>query len=174
MTVPYEVDQFIVLFANDAHRLRAYVFALVPRWSDADDVMQQVSLVLWKKFDQFEPGTNFFAWACRIARLEAKNYLRRHRRERGLFGGAFIDVVADEASGMADELADRRRALRSCIEKLGPAHRELLRLRYEEAGSIEAVAGSLKLSSAAVYKALSRIRQTLSRCVARSRGAGGA
>src|ERR1022692_4743944 len=75
-------DEFIQLFTGHESRLRAYVLSLVPRWSDAEEIVQQCSVILWKKFDHFQSGTNFFAWACQIARLEVKDYRKKQKRER--------------------------------------------------------------------------------------------
>ena len=41
---------------------------------DAEDVLQEANLVLWRKFDQYQEGTNFFAWACQIIRYEVLKY----------------------------------------------------------------------------------------------------
>jgi RNA polymerase sigma-70 factor (ECF subfamily) len=161
------VDEFIRLFTSHEPRLRAYVLTLVSRWSDAEEVMQQCNLVLWQKFDQFRPGTNFFAWACQIARLEVLDHRKRRGRERVLFGDEFVDAVARESAAMAGELSDRQAALQHCLEKVPPHHRDLLHRRYGEGGSVEAVAAAVGRSVEAVYKALARIRQALHDCITR-------
>ncbi len=162
------VDEFIQLFTAHEPRLRAFVLTLVPRWSDAEEVMQQCNLVLWKKFSTFQQGTNFFAWACQIARFEAKDFRKRQARENVLFSDEFVDAVADEAAVMAGELGDRQAALQRCIEKLSPTHRKMLQMRYDAHGSVEGVSKALNRSMDAVYKALSRIRQGLLECVTRT------
>jgi RNA polymerase sigma-70 factor (ECF subfamily) len=161
------VDEFIRLFTSHEPRLRAYVLTLVPRWSDAEEVMQQCNLVLWQKFPQFQSGTNFFAWACRVARFEVMDFRKRQGRERALFSDAFVDAVAQETSAMSGELSDRLSAMQECIEKLPAEHRRMLLLRYTGSGSIEQVASSLHRSVEAAYKALSRIRHALHDCVTR-------
>ena len=52
-------------------RLYGYVFTLLRNHQDAQDVFQQTSLVLWEKFDEFQPDTNFLTWACTVARFKA-------------------------------------------------------------------------------------------------------
>ena len=51
--------RFLQLFLAHERRIYSYILALVPVWADADDLLQQTSVVLWQKLDQFEPGTNF-------------------------------------------------------------------------------------------------------------------
>ena len=59
-------EEFTRLLLENQKRIWGLVLSLVPRGSDADDVMQETCAVLWRKFDQFEAGTNFGAWALRI------------------------------------------------------------------------------------------------------------
>jgi RNA polymerase sigma-70 factor, ECF subfamily len=165
-------DEFIRLFSAHEVRLRGYILCLLPRWSDAEEVAQQVSLVLWKKFDQFRPGTSFFAWACEVARLEVKSFRKRQARERLLFSDDLIEAVARETTGMQSELLGRLRALQRCVEKLAPKYRDILRTRYEEGGSVERVAKVFNRSMDSAYKALSRIRQALHECIDRTFAAG--
>ncbi|MGA2440247.1 MAG: sigma-70 family RNA polymerase sigma factor [Tepidisphaeraceae bacterium] len=161
-------DDFIQLFTAHQSSLRAYVLSMVPRWSDAEEIVQQCSLILWKKFSQFRPGTNFFAWACQVARLEVKDFRKRQRREQIVFSDEFIDAVADEVFEMQAELPARLRALQGCVEKLSRDQRELLRLRYNEGGSVNSVSQAVNRSVDSVYKSLSRIRQALHECINRA------
>jgi RNA polymerase sigma-70 factor (ECF subfamily) len=161
------IDEFIRLFTSHEPRLRAYVLTLVPRWSDAEEIMQQCNLVLWKKFGQFQSGTNFFAWACRIARLEVMEFRRQQSRDRMLFTDAFLETLADEASDLASDLSARQHALQGCLERLPGKHRRMLQLRYMEGGSIEAVARAFTRSVEAAYRMLSRIRELLHDCITR-------
>jgi RNA polymerase sigma-70 factor (ECF subfamily) len=158
-------DQFIALYTSHESRLRGYILSLVPRWSDAEEIAQRCSLILWKKFDQFELGTNFYAWACQIARLEVKEFRKKKSRERVVFGDEFVDAVADEVIEMQRELPARLNALQKCVEKLPEQQRELLRLRYDERRSVGSVAKIVNRPIEGVYKALSRIRQALHACI---------
>ena len=46
-------------------RLNGYVLSLVHNWIDADDIVQDVAVRLWQRFDDFMPDADFGAWACR-------------------------------------------------------------------------------------------------------------
>src|SRR5262245_8265994 len=78
-------EQFLQLFLANERRIYAFILALVPVWSDADDLLQETSAVLWRKLDEFQPGSDFVAWALKIARFEVLNYRKRQSRDRGLF-----------------------------------------------------------------------------------------
>ena len=164
------VTAFIRLFtAHEAH-LSAFAMSLIPNWSDADDVLQQTNLVLWKKFDQFDLGTNFFAWASRILYLEAKEFRKRQLRSKLLFSDDFLETVARQVDASAEDLAERQQVLQFCIGRLKDSQRELLRLRYEEGGDIAGIAAALGRSVKTIYNALGAVRRALVDCADRQLG----
>ncbi|GIW80385.1 MAG: hypothetical protein KatS3mg105_2192 [Gemmatales bacterium] len=161
-------DLFVRLLSQNQRRLYLYVMSLVPSRNDAEEVLQETNLVLWREFDRFEEGTNFAAWACRVALNQVLAWRKRRQRDRLCFSDAFLEAVAAEADSSADVLEDRAEALSRCLEKL-PAHqRDLLNLRYTEQMDIEEVARRAERSTEAVYRALSRIRHALHDCVTRT------
>ncbi len=162
------VDTFVRLLGQNQRRLFLYVMGLVPNASDAEEIIQETNLVLWRAFDQFQPGTNFAAWACKVAFHQVLNFRKRRQRERLEFSPAFLEAVAAETDRMSDELDDRAEALAGCVGKLPEAHRDMLRLRYTEGLSVEVIAGKLDRTVEAVYRALSRIRQSVHQCVTRT------
>lgn len=113
------------IFAEHLHRHRgrlfAYVHTLVRNLSDADDVFQQTSLALWRRFDT---ARSFLNWALGVARLEAATWLRN--RDRLRFSDELTEIlVAAFADLPDDEVSDRRDALPVCVEKLTECyHRE--------------------------------------------------
>jgi RNA polymerase sigma-70 factor, ECF subfamily len=163
------VDAFVRLLSQNQRRVFLYVMSLVPDLNDAEEIIQETNLVLWREFGRFEPGTNFAAWACKVALHQVLAWRKRVRRDRLEFSPAFLEAVADEATSASDLLEERSQCLAHCIEKLPADHRQLLRLRYNEGRAIEAIARQLERSEEAIYRALSRIRRTLHDCVARSR-----
>lgn len=165
---PSRVDEFVRLLGQNQRRLFLYVRTLVPNPTDAEEVLQNANLVLWREFGQFQTGTNFAAWACRVAMNQVLAWRKKRQRDRLEFTDAFLEAVAREAEEKADVLEDRCRALAGCLEKLPADQRELIRLRYDEGGSIEHVAGKAKRTVEATYRALSRIRHTLHDCVTRT------
>lgn len=170
MSETTNTEEFIRLFTAHQVRLHTLALSLIPNYADADEVLQQASLVIWKKFGEFDrAGGSFFAWASRILSFEAKNYYRRKGRDKLRFDEKFLDVVADRVSEMSEELAERERLLADCVARLRPEHREIIRLRYGQGATIEAVARAVGRTSEAIYNVLSRIRQALVDCVDRQR-----
>jgi RNA polymerase sigma-70 factor (ECF subfamily) len=158
---------FIKLFTSHEARLSAFAMSLIPSWADADDVLQQTNLILWKKFDEFQLGTNFFAWAGRILYLEAKEFRKKKLRSKIQFNDDLLEAVAATAVEMSDELADHQKVLGDCIAKLNHSQREILRIRYEEGGSVATIAAELNRSVKTIYNSLGFIRKALVDCVRR-------
>jgi RNA polymerase sigma-70 factor (ECF subfamily) len=166
---PETVDAFVRLLGQNQRRIFLFVMSLVPDRNDAEEIIQETNLVLWREFGKFQLGTNFAAWACKVALHQVLAWRKRVQRDRLEFSPAFLETIADEASSASDVLEERSQSLAHCMEKLPADHRQLLRLRYSEGLAIEAIAQQLARSEEAVYRALSRIRRTLHDCVARLR-----
>lgn len=167
MPSPDQVGPFMRLFTSHEPRLRAFALSLIPNWADAEDVLQQANLVIWEKFDAFQPGTDFFAWAGRIVFLTAKDFRKRQLRTKVRFDDAFLEAVAAEAIALQGEMDERRRALDDCVQRLPPRHREVLRLRYEQRQSAEETAERVGRTADAIHNLLSRVRKALFDCVTR-------
>jgi len=166
-------ERFVMLLARHEPAIHSYVVSLVGHWDDAADVMQQTSLVLWKKFDAFDPATSFPAWACAIARYEALNFRKKQRRDRHVFSNELLDTLADESLDELDEREAERRALAACLDKLTPDDRDLIEQVYAGETTIRLVAERLGRTANSIYKRLDRIRVGLLRCIERALADGG-
>jgi RNA polymerase sigma-70 factor (ECF subfamily) len=166
---PAKGKLFLRLFLQNERRLYAYVLALLPNRADADDVLQEASLVMWDKFDARRPPADFAAWGCRIAYFKVLDFCKKRQRSRVRFSQAMLDRIAETAAEQAAtlQLDERREALADCVEKLSPRERDLLARRFTEGASVESIAAGAGRSVDAVYKALAKIRQALFECVTR-------
>lgn len=162
-----KVPEFIRLLTSHQARLRAFAFSLIPHWADAEEVLQEASLVMFRKFDQFQVGTNFFSWACKVIHLTAKDFRKRQARHKVRFGDAFLEAVAQQTIEMEEELGERERLLSDCVAQLKAKHRQMLQLRYEQGRKIEEIASILGSTAKAIYQALSRVHKALLECVER-------
>lgn len=163
-----KVEQFAKLLATCQRRVFLYAVRLLHNGADAEEVLQETNLVLWRKFDQFEPGTDFVRWACRVAHFEVlKLREKRPSRER-LFSSDFVEAIAAESETSMDPLDDRREALTQCLQKLREGDRKLVLARYQPKATTRAVAESLQRSVQGTRKSLHRIRNTLLVCIQRT------
>jgi RNA polymerase sigma-70 factor (ECF subfamily) len=160
-------------FAEDLRRhqtqIFGFIYSLVRNFDDADDLFQQTSLVLWRKYDQFDRSRSFVAWACGVARFEVANFLRDRDRHRHLLSDD-LDVLLIEAHAELERerLEERRYALAECMKKLRERDQELLRACYGGSIRIPEVARNWGRSIQSIHNSLSRIRRVLQECVHRS------
>ncbi len=166
-------DEFLHLFTAAQPRVYAYIRTLLPASrEDADEVLQETSVVLWEKFEEFEPGTNFVAWACRIAYFKALKFHQQKSRSSFVFRHELTDIVSRESLSRIEADDVRWQALEKCQEKLKSKDRELLSLRYRQDGTTKATAEATGRSVESVRHSLLRIRLALLECVGRTLAAG--
>lgn len=166
-------ETFLRTLAEHERWLAAYVYSLVARAADADDILQECKIVMWRQFARFETGTNFRAWARTIALHQILNYRRaEQRRPESAHERAFIEAVAGEMERRSDQLDRQAESLRYCLRKLPEAHRAIVLARYYEAQGIEQIAAQNDRTEEAVYRLLSRIRKALNECISRQLATG--
>jgi RNA polymerase sigma-70 factor, ECF subfamily len=165
-------DRFLRLFTTNEPALRAFVRRLVPSRDDARDVMQEVALVLWRKFDTFPEGVEFRRWAFGVARFEALAWFRDKTRDRHVLAEDVVAQLADESVSADKHLESQREALRSCLNKLPKDRRRLVLAAYGPAARIQEVAAQSGRTVAAFYQWLHRVRLALLECVRRATAKG--
>lgn len=160
-------ERFVPLFVAHEARLRSFLRALLPRWEQVDDVMQETSLVAWRKFAQFDPNTNFMAWVAAIARFEALRHVRDRGRERLTFSDDVSEFIAADALVHADTLERERAALDRCLDKLQAEQKALLEVAYQPGVRFREVAARAGRSIEGCYKTIQRLRVRLLDCIQR-------
>jgi RNA polymerase sigma-70 factor (ECF subfamily) len=161
-------DEFLELLTQHRSKLFSMVYALVPNVNDAEDILQQTVVSLWKNFEQFELGTNFPAWAGKVARNNVYEWSRSKSKHRVLFGSALSETLCDLITHEPDEASggqDRMDALAVCMQKLRNRDQVLVRRCYGESEDVNDVARSLDRSPSSVYNSLRRIRHALLICI---------
>jgi RNA polymerase sigma-70 factor (ECF subfamily) len=121
-------------------------------------------LILWKKFESYDPEGNFRAWACRMAYLEVLQ-LRRTSRRLQTFSDEALALLAEKAIAHSDDLGGRQAALEVCLEKLEPRDREMIEQRYYHRRAPKEMATLKSCSVYAIYRALARVHSALLNCV---------
>jgi RNA polymerase sigma-70 factor (ECF subfamily) len=173
-SVPAQSDEvFARLLTTHRNQIFRLIFCMVHSLQDTEDVFQQATLTMWDRFSDFQPGTDFAAWAAQIARHKALNFLAARGRQRLCFSQEFVEELAQIEESSNDYQEARLRALASCREKLSPVDQQLLTHCYGGAGSIREAAKQIGRPVGSVYDSLSRIRHALSGCIQRKLRSGG-
>ena len=128
-----------------------------------DDLLQDTTLVMWRKFGEFEVGTNFTAWGIKVARFNVLKYREKQRFSRVQFSTQALEAIAAERD-IFETQNNRLQALEVCVEKLPERDRAVLRMRYRGQMPIRSVAEKLGRSVQGMYKSMARIHALLERC----------
>jgi RNA polymerase sigma-70 factor (ECF subfamily) len=169
MSAVKDPNQFVLQLVSHQFQLYSYILAAVPHSSDADDVMQETAIALWEMFDQYQPGTDFGAWARSVARYRVLKFRERKSRAPLLADEELLEKISLAAAVQDEQFEARRKALATCLRKLPNRDRELLSMTYDPRHrTLRQVAEALGRPANTVYKAVSRIHRVLSSCAQRT------
>ncbi len=160
-------EEFVQLFTKAQRRLYLYILAQIGNVLEAEEVLQETNTIILAKHEQYEPGTNFQAWAMQIATYEILKSRQRKGREKLRFSDEFLKAVAEESQAQSDRLDERRAALEYCLKKLRAKDRKLIQNRYRPGTTAKDLAAQMGRPANSVYQSLGRIRRTLLECVNR-------
>ncbi len=141
-----------------------YIYMLLGDLHDARDVLQETNLVLLRKMNDFEEGSNFRAWSKRCAYFECLRFRRDRKRDRHVFDDELVALMAEESAWTARD-DEMRIALRDCLAKLSERQRKLISLRYEEKIPLRQLATEANQKESAMKMTLMRIREALRVCI---------
>ena len=164
--------QFLELLTPVQGKIFAFILSRWPNRADAEDIMQDSIVTMWNKFDEYEHGTDFLAWAFTIARFKLLNFRRKKANAPSCFDQQIMDILDKKSDKFIDKYNDRMDALSNCIKKLRTADRKLVELRYLQEQPVTRIAERYDVTSRAIYKTLSKIHGSLAYCVRRSLEAG--
>lgn len=160
--------EFVGHVTRNQRKLYAFIYSLLGRAADAEDVLQETNLVLWRKSSQFQLGTDFLAWSFRVAHFQVLAFRKRKYRARECFNEDLLEQLATAAEEGRDDVDVRQDALARCLAKLRPEQRQLVAQRYEPGGCVNDMAKQRGRTPKAISEALRRIRETLLRCIEKS------
>lgn len=164
-------EQFVRQLSLTHQPILRCIRTWLPDKNDADDAIQETYLLLWRKFNQFEPGTDFTRWACTVAFKVARRVHERRRASQKFMGIAFSDELMTDIrhiqEGNFEYLELRREQLRHCLEQLSPSDASILHAYYSEGRGVGQIAEQRRQSDRSIYRQLEKIRVALYRCVNR-------
>lgn len=165
---PNSTESLILLLTQHQEPLFRYIFSLVPCEADARDILQETSLALFRKFDQYDTTRPFLPWAYRFAYLQVQKHREKSARSPLLlFSEDVIDLLANERSHIEPQLDERLRLLDACLGKLTQQDKELVTCRYALRQSAEEMMERFALSRRTLFRNLEMLRQRLHECVTR-------
>nr|WP_249154315.1 sigma-70 family RNA polymerase sigma factor [Bradyrhizobium manausense] len=152
-----------IIFARHRKRVFRFIQRLVRNPAVVDDLVNQVFLDVWRSANRFENRARVATWLFSIARFKAISSWRERTHE---------DIDQDDALRVVDTLdtpdvaLDHKQTqgiLRGCIDKLSPAHREIIDKFYYHENSVAEVSGMIGIPEATVKSRIFYARKRLAR-----------
>lgn len=162
---PPSTENLILLLTQHQEALFRYIFSLVPCEADARDILQETSVALFRKFDQYDATRPFLPWAYRFAYLQVQKHREKSARSPLLFSEDVMDLLANERTHIEPQLDERLRLLDGCLGKLSPQDKELVTSRYALRQSAEDMMQRFDMSRRTLFRNLEMLRQRLHECV---------
>ena len=163
-------DDFLISFVKHNKQLFGYILTLVPSHADAEDILQETTCLMWDKFEEFEKGTNFLAWAKKIAKNKTLEYYRTKKKSM------YINIELLEniyEKHQTENLEEHMAALRGCLGKLEENDLKLIQLRFQNGITIKEIAENTDRSVHTLYKRMSCLYTLLQSCVRKTMAAWG-
>ena len=164
-----EGDQaFMQVLTRFQRDLRAFVIGMTPTLADADDILQEVNLALWKKRRLYDRNRQFLSWALGFAVMEVRNFRNRAAKNKLWLNDEILELVAESFPDDSQLFEQQRDALSNCVQKLGAIERQFVTDFYRNQCSAQALAEVSGKPLSTVYKTLTRARIALRACVERT------
>jgi len=158
-------SDFVRLWTCHQAEVRRYIFYMIPRQADAAEVLQDVSVLLWKKWDRYDPDRPFVPWAIRFAYLEILKWRQGQAREKLIFSDSLLEQLHSRHDEEMPLMEARRGALSQCLEALSEQQQKWVGLRYGRHGAVKQEAERSGVSMHKIYYALEKIRDQLQDCI---------
>lgn len=159
-------EQFSLLLLKNQRRLYGFIFTLVQDHSATDDILQEAASLLWNKFDTFEQGTDFGAWAMKVARFKVLEWRRKQQRlPLPIEEELLLELVGKAETAQQTDGLGRMEALEHCLAKLNDTDGALINQRYSTNKPVSAIAQQFGRPRDTIYKKLARIHRDLQACI---------
>lgn len=158
--------QFTTLLTAHRRQLYAFIYSMLTDHTDAEDVYQRCSMIMWDKFEQFDTECDFLPWAMGIAFYEVKNFQRVSSRDRHHFSEQLLNQLFERMQS-SSTVNMQLSSLEKCLKKLRQKDQWLVEQVYWERRKCASVAQELGMKINTLYDRVGRIRNQLKECVSR-------
>ena len=144
-----------------------FIRSFVRDRAQAEDLLQEVALIIVDRFETYEPDRPFIGWALGIARRVVQTHLRKVYRDRQVEFSDAVDQAASAFQRLEPQAEVMKEALDHCVRKVHGRSRQALLLRYTEGLELKQIAEHLEMTARNVGVLLHRVRTSLRECVQR-------
>lgn len=142
---------YTLLVKKYQEKIYWHIRRMVVDHDDANDVMQNVFIKVWKGLDQFREDARFYTWLYRIATNESLTFLEQEKKKAAVsyedVSHALSEKLASERDFDASKIEWK---LQMAIQKLPEKQKLVFSLRYYDEMSYEEMSRVLETSEGAL------------------------
>ena len=154
--------QAMQLAITHRHMIEAYAFAIVRNFHLAEDVYQEVALILVKDWQRIPDEPGFTPWLKEMIRRKSRELWRKQHRAGQLSDQALEQIGAAFTIEPEQDLPGH---MARCLEKLNGDAKQAILGRYRDDLEVPLIAARLGRSVQSAYAILKRARLALKQCV---------
>ncbi|WP_396638592.1 RNA polymerase sigma factor [Maribacter sp. R77961] len=142
-----QTKAFEVLVSTYKERLYWHVRRIVLNHDDADDVLQNTFIKVYRNIEGFKGDSKLFSWMYRIATNESLSFLKQQSRKLGLNDGAYQDRLVTQLEADVYFEGDAiQLQLQKAIASLPEKQRLVFNMKYFEELKYEEISEILDTS----------------------------
>lgn len=153
-----EIDKMVIPFKNKLYR---FALSIVDNTFEAEDVVQEVLIKIWKKKDEFLQIENKEAWCMTVTRNLA---IDKRRGRKAIHEDVTEHYDISDNTSTPEQLAefnDTLARIKKVMETLPPDQKEIIHLRDIEGCSYNEIAEIIGIPVERVKVNLHRARKSL-------------
>jgi RNA polymerase sigma-70 factor (ECF subfamily) len=133
----------------------------------AQDVFQELMLVIYHQWQDFDTARDLEPWVIGIAKNLAFGARRKQGRYLAFLEDPLLETMIEEVeiAGIESELVRRKRALAPCLRRLRLDYRRLIRFRFWRPLAYEQIAAQTGRTVGSLHIRLHRVKGLLHDCV---------
>ena len=163
---PFQLDEeFVEMLTEAQQKIHGFILKRLVDHHQTNEVLQLTNIVLCRKANDFQIGTNFMAWALTVANFQILSFRKNQSRERLIFSDRTFDQIIEEDGKRPDDTSFRLSHLNECLKKIDKENFKLLKARYERRLSFKEIANVSHKTSNAIRIQMHRIRNQLMICI---------
>jgi len=156
---------FEVLFRRYFEGVYRYLVRVVRNDAMAEEIANETLIDVWRGAAKFRGDSKVSTWIFSIAHNKAVSELRKKRLAYDSLDQGIEVADDDDPADSTAEMDEAAAILRRCMDRLSPAHREVMELAYYQEMSIAEVSDVMSVPSNTVKTRMFHGRKQLRACV---------
>lgn len=160
-----ETNLFNELVLRYQNKIFAYIYKIVNHKEEAEDIVQETFIKVYKNLNSFDADKKFSSWLYRISHNETINYLKKNKKVNVLYyedNSYLLNLLKTEKNLIKELIIEEDdQKLKTALKKLPLKYKEVIVLKYLEDKSYEEIAQILHKPIATVGTLINRAKSQL-------------